>query len=242
MPHITLAPEEGGFAPPKPLYEQVKSYVLQNIEGGGWPAYFQIPSEHALVREMGISRMTIHRALRELTQAGYLERIQGVGTFVAAPKKQPKLLEIREIDDVIRDRGGRHQCDIHFLQGEEIEPKAAVMMGMKAGEKVYRSYIVHRENGLPVMLEDRYVNPALVHDFLETDFRQMTTDTFLARKYAQLSHRHVIQAAVSNAEINHFLELDATTACLVINRTSWLGTSIISAARLVLPGNRAQLS
>lgn len=241
MPHITLAKADGGDTPPKPLYEQVKTYVLQNIENGRWPAYFQIPSEHALVREMGISRMTIHRALRELTQAGYLERIQGVGTFVAAPKKQPKLLEIREIDDIIRARGGRHQCDVHFLQGEPIEPKAALLMAMRPGDHVYRSYIVHRENGVPVMLEDRYVNPALVEDFLETDFSRMTTDTFLARKFALLSHSHVIQAAVSNAEINHFLELETTTACIVINRKSWLGNDIVSAARLVLPGNRVQL-
>ncbi|MAL78996.1 MAG: histidine utilization repressor [Sneathiella sp.] len=241
MPHITQAQDDRGYAPPKPLYEQVKSYVLENIESGEWPAYFQIPSEHMLVREMGISRMTIHRALRELTQAGYLERIQGVGTFVAAPKKQPKILEIREIDDIIRDRGGRHQCDIHFLQGEQIEHKAATLMAMKPGDEVFRSYVVHREDGLPVMLEDRYVNPRLVADFLEADFSRMTADTFLARKYALLSHSHAIQAAVSNAEINHFLELEAITACLVINRKSWLGNEIISAARLVLPGNRIQL-
>lgn len=241
MPHITQSKDDRGYAPPKPLYEQVKSYVLQNIESGEWSAYFQIPSEHTLVREMGISRMTIHRALRELTQAGYLERIQGVGTFVAAPKKQPKILEIREIDDIIRARGGRHQSDVHFLQGEAIEHKAAVMMAMKPGEEVFRSYIVHREDGLPVMLEDRYVNPKLVQDYLDADFSHMTADTFLSRKYALLSHSHIIQAAVSNTEINHFLELEATTACIVINRKSWLGNDIISAARLVLPGNRAQL-
>ncbi|MEX1036510.1 MAG: UTRA domain-containing protein [Sneathiella sp.] len=242
MPQIRSRKDDHLYSPPKPLYEQVKSYVLKNMESGEWPAYFQLPSEHTLVREMGISRMTIHRALRELTQAGYLERIQGVGTFVAAPKKQPKILEIREIDDIIRSRSGRHQCDIHFLQAEAIEKAVAATMAMTPGEEVFRSYFVHRENGLPVMLEDRYVHPKFMPDYLGLDFSRMTADTHLSRKFALLSHTHALQAAVSNAEINHFLELEVTTACLVVNRKSWLGDDVISTARLVFPGNRIQFT
>ncbi|MZR29488.1 UTRA domain-containing protein [Sneathiella litorea] len=242
MPYFRTQNDDHPYSPPKPLYEQVKSYVLKNMESGEWPAYFQLPSEHTLVREMGISRMTIHRALRELTQAGYLERIQGVGTFVAAPKKQPKKIELREIDDIIRSHGARHQCDVHFLQVEPIEPDAAAMMAMTAGEEVYRSYFVHRENGLPVMVEDRYVHPKFMPEYIETDFADTTADTHISKKFTQLSHSHVIQAAVSNAEINHFLELETTTACIVINRKSWLGDEIVSVARLVLPGNRIQLT
>ncbi|WP_339713727.1 histidine utilization repressor [uncultured Sneathiella sp.] len=242
MPQIKSQSDPRPYAPPKPLYEQVKSYVLRNIESGQWPAYFQLPSEHTLVREMGISRMTIHRALRELTQAGYLERIQGVGTFVASPKKQPKILEIREIDDIIHSRGGRHQCDVHFLQAEEIEKGIAATIAMTPGEEVFRSYFVHRENGVPVMLEDRYVHPAFMPDYLSLDFSRITADTYLSRKFALLSHTHSIQAAVSNAEINHFLELEATTACLVVNRKSWLGDDVVTTARLVFPGNRIQFT
>ena len=64
MPHFKAQKDPRPYTPPKPLYEQVKAYVLKNMESGDWPAYFQLPSEHTLVREMGISRMTIHRALR----------------------------------------------------------------------------------------------------------------------------------------------------------------------------------
>ncbi|MCF8468927.1 MAG: UTRA domain-containing protein [Sneathiella sp.] len=233
---------ESPYLPPKPLYEQVKSYVLKNMESGEWPAYCQLPSEHTLVKEMGISRMTIHRALRELTQDGYLERIQGVGTFVAAPKKQSKVLEIHEIDNIIRAHGARHHCDVHFLQAEPIEKGTAAIMALSPGDTVFRFYSVHRENGLPVMLEDRHVNPAFIPEFLDADFTKITADTLISSKFALLSHSHVIQAAVSNAEINHFLELEATTACIVINRKTWLGNDVISTAKMVCPGNRFQLS
>ncbi|KHG49472.1 histidine utilization repressor domain protein [Enterobacter hormaechei subsp. xiangfangensis] len=47
------------------------------------------------------ARMTINRALRELTDEGLLVRLQGVGTFVAEPKGQSALFEIRSIADEI---------------------------------------------------------------------------------------------------------------------------------------------
>jgi GntR family histidine utilization transcriptional repressor len=194
------------------------------------------------VKEMGISRMTIHRALRELTQAGYLDRIQGVGTFVAARKKQKKIFEIREIDEVIRSRGGHHHCDVHFLQSEPIEDEPAATMAMKPGEQVFRSYFVHRENNIPIMLEDRYVNPSLIPDFLEVDFTTITIEGLISNRFALLSHEHGIQATLSNAEVHHFLEMDSAAACILLNRRTWVGENIVSSARMLFPGNRYKMS
>ena len=73
-------PERHG---PAPLYDRIKSHVIELIENGPWKVSQRIPSEHELVRTLGASRMTVNRALRELAQAGYLHRSQGVGTFVA---------------------------------------------------------------------------------------------------------------------------------------------------------------
>lgn len=229
------------YAPPKPLYEQVKSYVLKRISSGEWPAYCRLPSEHTLVKEMGISRMTIHRALRELTQAGFLERIQGVGTFVACIKTAPKSLELREIDQIIRSRGSKHSCKIHFLQAEPADANAAELMGISEGEQIFRSYFVHCEDDIPLMLEDRHVNAALFPEYLGKDFHSTTADSYLSNRFALLSHDHTVQARVSDAEISHFLSLDTPTACLVINRRTWFGEKIISAARMMFPGNRYQL-
>ncbi|MDC6679410.1 GntR family transcriptional regulator, partial [Leclercia adecarboxylata] len=69
-----------------PLYEKVKEYILRNVSTGVWAREQRIPSENELVATLGVSRMTVHRALRELTSEGFLVRIQGVGTFVAAPR------------------------------------------------------------------------------------------------------------------------------------------------------------
>lgn len=73
-------------SPPAPFYEKVKQAISEKIAAGVWRPHDRIPSEAELVAQFGFSRMTINRALRELTDEGLLVRLQGVGTFVAEPK------------------------------------------------------------------------------------------------------------------------------------------------------------
>ena len=94
---------------PLPLYQRVKNYILENIGTGQWQPGDRIPSEAKIVKTLGISRMTVNRALRELTDQGRLVRLQGVGTFVARSKPEFALLEIKNISQEITEKGGRYR-------------------------------------------------------------------------------------------------------------------------------------
>lgn len=230
------------FEAPKPLYQQVKKYVLDHIQSREWPTHSQIPSEHTLVKDLGMSRMTIHRALRELTRDGYLERIQGVGTFVAQPKQKSTSLSLADIRDTIQSRGGKYICEIKFLQAEPATAEFASRLGLKEGEQIFRSYIVHREDNLPIMLEDRYTNPMLVPGLLSVDFKTTSIDAYFHEKCSMLSHEHTLEATLSSAEVHHFMELDQAGTCLQINRRTWSGTRILSCAQMIYPDTRFNFS
>jgi GntR family histidine utilization transcriptional repressor len=73
------------------------------------------PSEAELVAQFGFSRMTINRALRELTDEGLLVGCRG-GTFVAEPKGQSALFEVRSIADEIVARHHQHRCEVLLLE------------------------------------------------------------------------------------------------------------------------------
>ena len=102
--------------PHAPLYERIKHLILAQIADGAWPAAQRIPSENELVRRIGASRMTVNRALRELADAGYLVRVQGVGTFVADRRAQGHPLAIRNIADEIVARGHLHSARVLTLE------------------------------------------------------------------------------------------------------------------------------
>ena len=67
---------------PEPLWHQAEMSLRQLIEGGEWVAGSQLPNEDRLGELLGISRITLRHALRNLEEAGLLRREHGRGTFV----------------------------------------------------------------------------------------------------------------------------------------------------------------
>lgn len=73
-----------------PLYFRVKSVLEERIRSGSLRASMQLPSEAELCKEFGVSRGTVREALRELVNAGLVDRHHGKGSFVAAhPASRP---------------------------------------------------------------------------------------------------------------------------------------------------------
>ncbi|MBW1713050.1 MAG: histidine utilization repressor [Deltaproteobacteria bacterium] len=226
---------------PLALFQQVKNHILERIESGQWPPETRIPSENELVQALGVSRMTAHRALRELTAEGFLVRVQGVGTFVARRKPQSALLEIKSISEDIAQRGGRHSSDVLLLAQEKAGPDLALAMNLARGAPVFRSIIVHRDNGLPVQLADRYVNPALAPDYLNQDFRTMTPSQYLFQVAPLTEAEHLVEAVLPDEQTQKLLEMEAGQPCLVVHRRTWSNGLVTTKARLVHPGSRFQL-
>ena len=84
---------------PKPLYAQFEDLLRSAIMAGEWETNHAIPSENELSRTYGLSRMTVRSVITQLVKEGLLFRVQGKGTFVAAPKittRSPAYMGIRE--------------------------------------------------------------------------------------------------------------------------------------------------
>ena len=161
---------------PQPLYEQVKDHVLRRIRSGEWGPGARVQSEHELVRELKVSRMTANRAIRELVHSGVLSRVAGLGTFVADLKLAGHPLQIRSIASEIRERGHVYRADV--VSSERIVPSTEIRarLGLKGRARhSFRSLIVHFDNDVALQVEDRYVNPAAAPGYLAVDFSTVTS-------------------------------------------------------------------
>ena len=69
--------------PAVPLYQQVMDDLKGEIARGVYAAGSRIPSEMELAKSYGVGRITVRRAIEELSRAGYLNRQQGRGTLCA---------------------------------------------------------------------------------------------------------------------------------------------------------------
>ncbi len=226
---------------PTPLYQQVKDYITEKIQTGQWPPESRVPSENELVDVLQVSRMTINRALRELTASGSLVRIQGVGTFVAAPKPVSTLLEIKPIAEEIAQRGGVHSCQIHLKSREAAPPDLALAMALPAGAEVFHTILVHLDNNRPIQLEDRYVNPAVAPDYLNQDFCKITPSRYLLDVAPLTEAEHVIEAVLPDERTQKLLDIGPNEPCLVLYRRTWSNDIVATRSRFIHPGSRFRL-
>ena len=226
---------------PQPPYARVKQYLKDALEAGRWAPGAQMPSEAELVAQFGVSRMTVHRALRELQDAGLITRLQGVGTFAAQLNRVSSTLTINDIQEEIRRRGHRHDATVHVQRAEAAPSALAARLGLAAGATVFHTLIVHHEHGVPLQCEDRYVNPACAPDYLDVDFTQMTPTHYLL-DVAPLWEAHVaIESALPTAQEARLLGIARTDPCLIVVRGTVSRGVPVTLARLVHPGSRYTL-
>jgi GntR family histidine utilization transcriptional repressor len=230
-----------GTAPAATRYEQVKRHIRDTIESGARQPGDRIPSELDLVASLGVSRMTVNRALRELTSEGLLTRVSGVGTFVAQAKPQSTLLMIAHIGDEIRSRGHEYTCDTLLTQRETAPAGVSNALGLAPGASVFHVICVHRENGLPVQLEDRYVNPAIAPDFIAQDFSAVRPSEYLYAIVPAHDVEHIVDAGLPTRAEAGLLEIAPEEPCLTLVRRTWTSGIAVTFARFVHPGSRYRL-
>jgi len=234
-------PGETRDNPPAPVYVRIKRLIRERILSGEYAAEGRIPSENCLVRDLGVSRMTVNRALRELSAEGVLLRLPGVGTFVAPAKAQSDLLEVKNIADDIRARGHLHAAEPRLLRSEPAKPPVTAALGLPRDAPVFHLVCVHREDGVPVQLEDRFVNPAVAPRFLGQDFTATTATEYLLRLIPASAVEHVIEAVCPPARVCRYLEISAGEPCLLLRRTTWSRGTGVTQAALTYPGSRYHL-
>ncbi len=221
-----------------PAYGQVKAFIQQHISSGEWKPGNPVPSEATLMKQFGVSRMTVNRALRELTAEGMVVRVQGSGTFVAELHRISSTLTIRDIQEEVLERGHVHAARVLLATIEKASAELAKTLGLRTGAKVFHTVVIHLENGVPIQFEDRYVNPAAAPNYLTTDFTQTTPTRHLLTESPLTEASYSIEACLPDAEQARELHIAVTEACLAMVRRTVSGPHVASVVRLVYPGSR----
>lgn len=223
---------------PAPQYLKVKNHLREHIASGHWVAGDLLPSEAELVAQFGVSRMTVNRALRELSQEGMIERVQGVGTFVAQLHRISSTLTVRDVHDEIAARGHRHESRVHLLERLKATTEQAADFGLKAGATLFHSVIVHLENGVAIQCEDRLVNPASAPDYLDLDFATVTPTHYLLEVAPLSEARYTIESTLPSELEARLLGIGKREPCLVVKRRTFSRGLTVTTVRLTHPGSR----
>ena len=99
-----------------PLYQQIIDALQARIRDGKLPTGTKLPTVRELAESLGVTRLTVHNAYRQLKRDGWIESTVGRGTFVRA-SPQPKTLQAIAGDEISPDQIIRQVWDVETSVG-----------------------------------------------------------------------------------------------------------------------------
>src|SRR5947207_15657748 len=137
-----------------PAYQRIQSDLRERIESGELRSGDVVASERDLARIHQVSLMTARHALTSLEREGIVERRQGIGTFVAAPKIHfNKLMSYTE---QMAARNMTAASQILFAKVIENEPDAAARLSLPPTGALIKLERLRRASEQPYAFETCY--------------------------------------------------------------------------------------
>jgi GntR family transcriptional regulator len=169
---------------PLPLYQQLKTAILREIQDGRWRPGDRLPTEDALITRFHVSKITVRQALRELAEMGYIRREQGRGTFVLHPPLEEGPRELTSFTGEMRGHG-RVASSRVIVQDVVASPSdIASRLDIAAGAPVFRLQRLRMADGEPMGLQTAYIPVALVPGIDLLSFVDASLYEVLASRYA----------------------------------------------------------
>lgn len=222
--------------------KEIRAHILDKVRAQTWIPGERIPSENELVKLFGASRMTVHHALRDLRNEGYLTRVKGVGTFVAPPRAHVVVTKLQDIESEIRERGNKYSVDLltRELRSASLAEGALFDLGLRA--KLLHVVLLHREDGVPVQVEDRLINVKRVPGVVDVDPLKESYFAYLMRELPYPGGRSLIRAIAPDALTRTRLQMPKDEPCLEIERVTWVEKKVVTSAKLSYPASRYVLT
>jgi GntR family histidine utilization transcriptional repressor len=118
----------------------------------------------------------------------------------------------------------------------------AALLRIEPAAPAFHVLCVHHEDEAPIQIEDRWVAPALVPDFLAQDFTVVTPTDYLKAALPATEVEHTVEAIRPDAETMRLLRIAPDQPCLRLTRTTWNHDRPVTHARMTHPGDRFSLS
>ncbi len=224
-----------------PLYRRIMETIRAEIAEGRLPPGARVPSEHELVRRFGVARMTANRALNELAAEGLIVRAAGSGTYVAERRVEVPLLLVPDIAAEIRASGRAYRAEVLKLEAAPAPDPVAAALELEPGSPAFHSLLLHRADGTPLQLEDRWVNPAFAPAYLEQDFRTRTPNAYLTAVGRVVEAEQEIEAVAAQPEEARLLAVPPGAPCLALRRRTFANGLWATTVRVLGPGRRWRL-
>lgn len=216
-------------------YQEVKAYLLEQIQSGAYKQDEPIPPERELAASLGVNRMTLRRAVEELMYEGLLIRKKGSGTFLTKTKisKEELITADSEQDISVKVISCRLCTDGNYgFKVLRLNPNK------EDGAAFWRLRRIRLIKMVPYAYEDIYLNPAVFGE-VDVSFYQLSLHQIVKEKSGreQIRLSETVEALLCLHNTAVLLNVKTDSPILQIKSTFESEGTVILFCRSYHPGD-----
>lgn len=208
----------------KEVRDQIKAGILDRTYSPG----DKLPRDADIADQLGCARATVQRAMRDLSDAGLVERKRKGGTHVRTDPVTRATVDIPITRREVEKRGSVYGYHLIAHGLDQAPREIAGKFEQAEPTTMMRVRALHLADHKPHIYEDRWICTNTVPEILKVDLSRESANEWLVRNkpYTRCDLRfYAISCTAQTAEI---LEIEESSALLVIERITWIGAAPIT--------------
>jgi GntR family transcriptional regulator len=225
----------------RPLYDRVYRVIADAIERGELQPGDRIPAERVLCEQLGVSRVTVRRALRRLVEDSLIVSSAGRGSFVsAAPPVGEPPNELMSFTEMAGAQGFSPSARVLSAASRPATIEEAEAFGIVPGAKVFELRRLRFLDDVAIAIDVSRVPLSLAPELETTDFTERSLyKTLDAAGVAPTDAEYTLGAVPADAEDAPLLELPAGAPALAVStRTFDPSGRLIELGTILYRGDR----
>ena len=200
-----------------PVYVTIAEDIKQKINSSQLKPYDAVPSENALCKEYGTSRMTVRKGLAILTKDGYIYSIPGKGSFVSKPELNKYTIYYDEMNNSINTVDQSRLLEVNIIMPDE------TIAGLLETTRNKNVIVIRRlfyTEGKPIAYDIKYLLYSRGMPIVEKELEHATFPEMVSGSMSSFSLKKelAIYAQAPDQEMKKYLNIYDDLALLVVEQ------------------------
>jgi GntR family transcriptional regulator len=225
-----------------PLHRQLFLVLHDEIARGAMAPGDALPTEQALCDQFGVSRITVRRALADLAEQGYIERRQGVGSFVRQRDRADEATPVGSYMDGLRQT--QFQTSIDVVEHDLRTPPSSIGAALGVTAEMLHILRVRRERRTrePLMITEAWLPTDLADPLSSAALRRTPLYELLSNAGVVVDRmQHEITAEIAGPRNARLLNTAIGSALVRVNRLAFVAGMPHHHVSILLSPNRSRV-
>ena len=214
-------------------WKDVRDEIHEAILSGRYGPGDRLPRDADIAQDLNCARSTVQRAMQDLSDSGLVERRRKGGTRVRSEPVTRATLDIPITRREVEQKGGLYGHQLIRRSTTDAPRSVMAAFEMTEPHPMLRVEALHLSDGRPYILEDRWISLETVPEARAVDLTTQSANEWLVlnRPYNRCDLR--FYAITANSRVADLLQIEAGTALLVVERTTWIDKAPITTVQAI---------